>query len=80
MKGRKIHALVDTEGLPMRVIMHSAAIEDRDGAGLVLDQIRRCFPWLELIWAAGGYNAWQLSVRWQRRLCCAWRSSSATTT
>ena len=49
VKGRKIHALVDTEGLPMRVIVHSAAIQDRDGAGLVLDKIRRRFPWLELI-------------------------------
>jgi len=33
VKGRKIHALVDSEGLPMRVIVHSAAIQDRDGAG-----------------------------------------------
>ena len=29
VKGRKIHALVDTEGLPMRVVVHSAAIQDR---------------------------------------------------
>jgi putative transposase len=33
VKGRKIHALVDSEGLPMRVVVHSAAIRDRDGAG-----------------------------------------------
>ena len=62
VKGRKIHALVDSEGLPMRVIVHSAAIQDRDGAGLVLDKIRRRFPWLELIWADGGYNAWQVDA------------------
>jgi transposase len=43
VKGRKIHAPVDTEGLPMRVVVHSAAIQDRDGAGLVLDKIRRRF-------------------------------------
>lgn len=48
------HALVDSEGLPMRVVVHSAAIQDRDGAGLVHDKIRRRFPWLELIWADGG--------------------------
>ena len=60
VKGRKIHALVDSEGLPMRVVVHSAAIQDRDGAGLVLDKIRRRFPWHELIWADGGYNAWQV--------------------
>jgi len=41
---------------------HSAAIQDRDGAGLVLDKIRRRFPWLELIWADGGYNAWQVEA------------------
>ena len=62
VKGRKIHALVDTEGLPMRIVVHSAAIQDRDGAGLVLDKIRRRFPWLELIWADGGYNAWQVDA------------------
>src|SRR3989442_10526084 len=62
VKGRKIHALVDTEGLPMRVVVHSAAIQDRDGAGLVLDKIRQRFPWLELIWADGGYNAWQVEA------------------
>ena len=39
VKGRKIHALVDSEGLPIRVVVHSAAIQDRDGAGLVLDKI-----------------------------------------
>jgi hypothetical protein len=62
VKGRKIHALVDTEGLPMRVVVHSAAIQDRDGAGLVLDEICRRFPWLELIWANDGYNAGSVSL------------------
>ena len=46
----------------MRVVVHSAAIQDRDGAGLVLDKIRKRFPWLELIWADGGYNAWQVEA------------------
>jgi putative transposase len=44
VKGRKVHALVDSEGLPTRVFVYSAAIQDRDGAGLVLDKIRRCSP------------------------------------
>ena len=80
VKGRKIHALVDSEGLPMRVVVHSAAIQDHDRAGLVLDKIRRRFPWLELIWADGGNNAWQVDAGWQRCRCCAWRSSSGATT
>ena len=62
VKGRKIHALVDGEGLPMRVVVHSAAIQDHDGACLVLDKICRRFQWLELVWADGGYNAWQVDA------------------
>jgi len=33
-----------------------------DGAGLALDKMRRRFPWLELIWADGGYNTWQVDA------------------
>jgi hypothetical protein len=36
VKGRKLHALVDVEGLPLRVVVHSAGMQDRDGAGGVL--------------------------------------------
>jgi putative transposase len=62
VKGRKLHALVDTEGLPLRIVVHSAGIQDRDGAALVLDRIRARFPWLELVWADGGYNARQVDA------------------
>ena len=62
VKGRKIHALVDSEGLPMRVVVHSAEIQDRDGACLVLDKIHRRYPWLEQIWADGSYNARQVEA------------------
>jgi len=62
VKDRKIHALVESEGLPMRVVVHSAAVQDRDGAGLVLEKIRTRFPFLELIWADSGYNAWQVEA------------------
>ncbi len=59
VKGRKIHALVDTLGLPIRLVVHSAAVQDRDGAALLLDKVRRRFPWLECVFADGGYNAQQ---------------------
>jgi transposase len=59
VKGRKIHSLVDTLGLPMRLVIHSAAIQDRDGAALLFDQIKRRFPWLECVFADTGYNAQQ---------------------
>jgi transposase len=62
VKGRKVHALVDTEGLPLRVIVHSAGLQDRDGGVLVLDRIRQRFNWLELIWADAGYNARQVEA------------------
>ena len=46
----------------MRVVVHSAGVQDRDGAGLVLDKIRARFPWLELVWADGGYRARQVDA------------------
>ena len=33
VKGRKIHALVDTEGLPMRVVVHSPRSRTATGLG-----------------------------------------------
>ena len=59
----------------MRVVAHSAVIQDRDGAGLVLDKIRRRFPWLDLIWAEGVYNAWPVDAAVERNRRCAWISS-----
>jgi transposase len=80
VKGRKIHALVDCEGLPMRVVVHSAAIQDRDGAGFVLDKIRRRFAWLELIWADDAATTHgRLTLRWRKCLGFAWRSSNGAT-
>jgi len=69
VKGRKLHALVDTEGFPLRVVIHSAGIQDRDGAALVLDRIRQRFNWLELVWADGGYNARQVHEAVARQPC-----------
>jgi transposase len=62
VKGRKIHALVDTEGLPLKVVVHSAGLQDRDGAALVLSRIRARFPWLQLVWADAGYDARQVKA------------------
>ncbi len=44
VKRRKLHALVDVEGLPLRVVVHSAGTQDRDGGGVVLDKIHQRFP------------------------------------
>ncbi len=55
IKGRKRHILTDTVGLLIAVVVHSAAIQDRDGAPDVLGSIRRTHPWLRHIFADGGY-------------------------
>ena len=54
LKGRKIHALFESEGLPMWIAIHSAAIQDRDRAGLRQDT--QALSLARLIWADGGYN------------------------
>ena len=59
LKGRKIHSLVDTLGLPLRLVVHSAGIQDRDGAALLFEKIKPRFPWLDCVFADTGYNAQQ---------------------
>ena len=58
---------MDTKGLLLRVVVHSASIQDRDGAKLLLEPCKEVFPRLELIWADGGYRG-QL-VEWVREEC-----------
>lgn len=55
MKGRKRHILVDTLGLILEVVVHTANIQDRDGAKLVFKKIKKYFTRLKVIWADGGY-------------------------
>lgn len=55
VKGRKRHILVDTLGLLLMIVVHTADIQDRDGAKLVLEKAKSLFPRLRLIWADGGY-------------------------
>ncbi len=59
LKGRKIHSFVDTLGLPIRLVVHSAGIQDRDGATLLFNKVKQRFPWLECVFADTGYNAQQ---------------------
>ena len=59
--GRKRHLLVDTDGLILKVRVHAASVQDRDGAALVLDQIDGPLAKLELIWADGGYSGDKLA-------------------
>lgn len=60
IKGRKRHLLVDTLGLVLAVVVHSAATQDRDGAKAVLTSVPLP-PRLEVIWADGGYQGTTLA-------------------
>ena len=62
VKGRKIHALGASEGLPMQVVVHSAAIQDRDGGRFGARQDPSPLPAARTDLADGGYNAWQVDA------------------
>jgi putative transposase len=65
--GRKRHILVDTLGLILRVVVHSAGTQDRDGARAVLAPLAHRFTRLRKIWAdaiyTGGVREWVRSLR-----------------
>ena len=55
IKGRKRHILTDTEGNLVHAVVHTADIQDRDGAPLGWPKIIRRFPRLRHAFADGGY-------------------------
>jgi putative transposase len=54
----------------LEVVVHSADIQDRDGAKLVLKKVKKWLPKLKLIWADGSYAgkliAWVAAI-------CGWK-------
>jgi transposase len=58
IKGSKRHLLVDTQGLIVTALVHSAGVQDYDGASLVFDQAHAGgrTSRLKLIWADGSYD------------------------
>jgi putative transposase len=57
VNGRKRHILVDTEGNLLKVKVHPADIQDRDGAKLLIAKVLlEDFPRLVKVWADGGYR------------------------
>lgn len=60
-KGRKRHVLVDTLGLLICCLVHSAGMQDRDGAKLLLCKARD--RWFRMIWADSGYWSNKL-IQW----------------
>jgi putative transposase len=69
IKGIKRHLVVDTLGLMLLVVVHSAGIQDRDGAKLVLERGKSLWPRLQLVWADGGYAGKLVDWTWS---VCGW--------
>ena len=56
MNGRKRHLLVDTGGFLLKVVVHPADVQDRDGGLLVLADILTACPELRHLWVDAGYR------------------------
>jgi putative transposase len=56
VNGRKRHLLVDTLGLLLKVVVHPANLQDRDGARLVLEGMHARFSRLAHLWADSAYG------------------------
>ena len=61
IKGRKRHIVTDTLGLLLSCIVHSADIQDRDGAPITIDEVLGRFPSLRHFFADGGYRGEMLA-------------------
>jgi transposase len=62
VKGRKRHILTDTEGSLLAAHVHTADIQDRDGAVPLLASIRTLYVWLRHVFADSAYAAEKLKA------------------
>jgi len=58
--GRKRHVAVDTDGRLLMVNLTPADISDSAGAQMILDAIRKRWPWIKHLFADGAYDRTQL--------------------
>ena len=68
INGKKRHVIVDTQGLLMHAIVHSADIQDRDGGALLMASLCGAFPFLVKLYADGGYQGPQFQSAMKRIL------------
>lgn len=74
IKGRKRHIAVDALGLPLAVVVTSAAVDDGAAAPRVFAQLRRRdYPRLEVVWADGKYHNYALYEWREQRPDLPWR-------
>ena len=57
VKGRKRHLMVDTEGLPVAVVVTDASANDKRGARLLFEAVKQVLPRLKKVWADGAYKS-----------------------
>src|SRR5580700_3973750 len=57
VKGRKRHALVDTDGRALTLQVHPASVQDRDGSVPLLQASRGSFPFIQRVFADTAYLA-----------------------
>ena len=79
MVGRKRHILTDTLGLLLAVNVHSASVQDRDGAEALLREARRSFPFVERIIGDAGYQGRKTEAAVAAPASGSFRSSAAAT-
>lgn len=77
IKGRKRHILVDTLGLLLRGSVHSAGIQDRDGAPRLLERLTARFPFLEVFFADSAYAGEKIAQAAPRPVKIVKRSDTA---
>ena len=58
--GRKRHIAVDTDGRLLMVNLTTADISDSAGAQMILDAIRKRWPWLKHLFADSAYDRGKL--------------------
>src|SRR3984957_19053507 len=74
IKGRKRHALVDTDGRALTLQVHPASVQDRDGAVPLLQASRGSLPCIQRVFADAAYaaervaNATRIAVEIVRKL------------
>lgn len=62
VKGRKRHIATDTAGNLLDALVHSADVQDRDGAPDLIGRCRDAYPSLARIFADGGYAGQKLEA------------------
>jgi len=68
IKGRKRHIIVDTMGNLIEAVVHTADIQDRDGAKLVFEKLaQETKNSLQKLWADGGYRG--KLIDWVKENC-----------